>query len=398
MIFQRLLLSLFLVTFAFSAAISKKKFIAFEFKIVTTPVNETITDDTTTITPIDATDLNDKRAGTESITLVNEQVRYVLDLAFGSNKQPITLDIDTGSSDTWVIDKDATCDVANCKSKGVFDSATSTTFKNLTIPFHIGYVDGTNSDGYYVTDDVWLPSGDKISQFQFGEVNRTSVNQGLMGIGYKYTVSSTLKYDNFPFALKNQGLINKAAYSMYLSSFDSNMGKVIFGGYDTKKVSGPFPKIPISSTNQVAVPLHNVTLNGVTIPVEDAGTLLDTGFTLTKFKTETFEKIITQLGTWNEKIGKYTWSCNQPKDKYVSYTFDGVVINVPYNTLIWNRYDTTGYNGEGTCGIGIKDGLTKTSLGDTFLRSAYLVYDLDDKTIQIGQANYSTELNIVEIV
>jgi hypothetical protein len=50
------------------------------------------------------------------------------------------------------------------------------------------------------------------------------------------------------------------------------------------------------------------------------------------------------------------------------------------------------------CALGIQGGEAPYLLGDTFLRSAYVVYDLKNNLIGIAQTNFgSTKTNVVEL-
>lgn len=343
---------------------------------------------------------------TENVTLTNQQYWYSISVALGSNKQQITLDIDTGSSDTWVVDSSATCDYGStqdCKQNGVFDPLQSTTFRNLSIPIHLRYGIG-NDRGTYALEDLWLPSGDKVSQLRIVDVYEThDSNQGLLGLGLNTLEASAslygIEYENLPYALKSQGLTKKAAYSLYLNSIDAKGGKLIFGGYDTEKISGNFPEIALSSTTRLSIPLKSVSFNGTDIAIGGSANL-DSGTTYTYLPTDVFNAIVPNIATYSEQYETYIFSCDQPHDKFISYKFDGVEINVPYSSLVQVVQDPNTFDiVDGVCqpGIGDSGEGTDSLLGDTFLRSAYAIFNLEDKYIKLGQVKYTDSENIVEI-
>lgn len=344
-----------------------------------------------------------KRLDSEEFTLFNEQTYYSLVIGAGSNNQPQTLDIDTGSSDLWVINKDAKCLKNDCKTFGVFDSTTSTTYKKLNEEFSITYQDGSGSSGYYAKDDFTLQSGHKLKQLQFGDVNSTSIEYGLIGVGYKSLVSTNNKYDNFPILLKKQGIINVNGYSLYLNKKESNTGSVIFGAYDTTKVTGNFPTLPITSKYYLSVNLPSVQVKKSKINVAGPA-LLDSGTTLTYLPKAAFNAIGKALGaTYYPNIDLYVYSCNQPSDEYLTYNFNGVSIKVPLSDLPIPLL-VNGVKSNEICAVGIistpaKDeyGKTLSILGDNFLRSSYAVFNLDANTIRLGQASYSTSENLAAI-
>ena len=88
----------------------------------------------------------------------------------------------------------------------------------------------------------------------------------------------------------------------------------------------------------------------------------------------------------------------------LTYTFTSPSIVVPMDELVLPLVTTSGQrptfqNGDAACLFGIAPSGGGTNvLGDTFLRSAYVVYDLDNNQISIAQTNFgSTASNVLEI-
>ncbi|GMG40206.1 unnamed protein product [Ambrosiozyma monospora] len=85
---------------------------------------------------------------------------YYIDLEVGSNKQKITAQLDTGSSDFFVFgSNEANCgdtSKADCATYGQFNSSSSTTFKKLNgVSLDTSYGSGAGATGYVGTDNVW---------------------------------------------------------------------------------------------------------------------------------------------------------------------------------------------------------------------------------------------------
>lgn len=92
------------------------------------------------------------------------------------------------------------------------------------------------------------------------------------------------------------------------------------------------------------------------------------------------------------------------QDKTIDFTFSDVKISVPFNELVvpsrnYNGTNRTFRDGTPACVFGILSNQGGSSiLGDTFLRSAYVVYDLANNRISLAQTNFnSTTDNIKEI-
>lgn len=338
-------------------------------------------------------DINNKRDA--EVVINNSKTRYTLDIWVGSNKQRSRVSLDTGSSECWVLDYYGWCDFPwVCAEKLSFNAFTSTTFNNLSSRFDVSYLSGTYGRGYYGKEDILLSSGDRIKQLQIGVATTTDRSIGLLGIGLR---NGNVQYETFPYALKKQGIIQKAAYSLYLGHSSSKTGKVIFGGYDTTKFIGAFPELPIISSEQIEVKLDSVRTGEMNTIIE-SNCLLDSGFSFIKFKSQHFWRIMIFLqAEWNEAKKMYLFNCNQPSDKYISFKFRGANIKVPFSDLVWTKYIVDAYDGAGACATVIRDGGDYTSMGDVFLRNAYVVYNLEDMYIRMGQARHSTDENVVEI-
>lgn len=344
-----------------------------------------------------------KRAtGEPEVTLINEKTFYATDLEIGSNKQAVTTLIDTGSSDLWVVDKSAKCQVTEtgqsstyCYEYGVYDHTKSSSYHSLGSKFSIEYVDGTSSTGTWVKDDVYFAGTTTgVTQLQFGDVTTTSSGFGVLGIGYEANESTNTEYPNLPVLLKTQGVIAKTAYSLYLAQEDATSGSVIFGGIDQAKYLGSLITLPVTSSRELAIHLGSVAINGKTISA-NLNPVLDSGTTLTYLPTKIVASIASALsGTADSSVG-YIINCNQPSNKYLTFNFDsGATINVPLSELAIDLYLTNGQKYQ-YCALGVFATSSTPILGDNFLRSAYVAYDLDDNTISLAQVKYTTAENIV---
>jgi len=89
----------------------------------------------------------------------------------------------------------------------------------------------------------------------------------------------------------------------------------------------------------------------------------------------------------------------------ISFSFSGATISVPYNELVLDAgtsstgQQLTFQNGAPACIFGIAPAEDSTPvLGDTFLRSAYVVYDLANNEISLAQTDFTPASdNILEI-
>ncbi|RCK64601.1 Candidapepsin [Candida viswanathii] len=355
------------------------KVVALDFTVIRKPFNAT------------AHRLLQKRSDVPT-TLINEGPSYAADITVGSNQQKQTVVIDTGSSDLWVVDSNAECqaspfdeDLDYCKQDGTYDPSSSSSAENLNQDFYIQYGDLTTSQGTFYKDTVGF-GGISIKNQQLADVTTTSVDQGIMGIGFTADEAEG-SYDNVPVTLKKQGIIDKNAYSLYLNSEDASTGKIIFGGVDNAKYSGSLTALPVTSSRELRIHLASIDWDGTTVST-DADVVLDSGTTITYFAQSTAEKFAKLVGaTWDNQNKIYRLpSCELSGDAV--FNFDqGVKITVPTSELILKDSSTS------TCYFGISRN-NANILGDNFLRRAYVVYDLDDETISLAQVKYTTASDI----
>nr|2H6S_A Chain A, Candidapepsin-3 [Candida albicans]2H6T_A Chain A, Candidapepsin-3 [Candida albicans] len=338
---------------------------------------------------------------TVPVKLINEQVSYASDITVGSNKQKLTVVIDTGSSDLWVPDSQVSCQAGQgqdpnfCKNEGTYSPSSSSSSQNLNSPFSIEYGDGTTSQGTWYKDTIGF-GGISITKQQFADVTSTSVDQGILGIGYK-THEAEGNYDNVPVTLKNQGIISKNAYSLYLNSRQATSGQIIFGGVDNAKYSGTLIALPVTSDNELRIHLNTVKVAGQSINA-DVDVLLDSGTTITYLQQGVADQVISAFNgqeTYDANGNLfYLVDCNLSGS--VDFAFDkNAKISVPASEFTAPLYTEDGQVYD-QCQLlfGTSD---YNILGDNFLRSAYIVYDLDDNEISLAQVKYTTASNIAAL-
>ena len=146
--------------------------------------------------------------------LVQKFAYYEATVSVGSPGQEIKLLLDTGSSDMWVLGPDVDCGGGgglfssgiDCAASGVFDTSKSSTYqKNESIPFDIQYSDGSESKGFYGTDNLGI-GGTTLKSFTFAVADTASDGQAVLGVGPIENEQSLynenpVAYANLPMAL-----------------------------------------------------------------------------------------------------------------------------------------------------------------------------------------------------
>lgn len=332
-------------------------------------------------------------------------------MTIGTPPQDVRLHIDTGSSDLWVNTPDSRlCEAPQdyCTA-GTYAPNSSSTYEYVNGDFNISYVDGSGSAGDYVKDTVRFADIVLEGQ-QFGVGYYSTSQEGVLGIGYPINEVAVAyfgddPYPNIPVHMVNDGLINTNAYSLWLNDLDASTGSILFGGVNTDKFIGTLAEIPIVPEQgyyaEFVIALTAIGANGTEGSIADDlqyPALLDSGSSLMYLPNDIVRNIYDTYGAqYDSEQGAAFVDCGLADlDASFEFTFSGITISVAMDELII----LAGYQGiQPICIFGIAPtGSMTPVLGDTFLRSAYVVYNLAGNEIGLAQTNFnSTSDNILEI-
>ena len=351
------------------------------------------------------------------LTQKPDKSMYWINITIGTPGQPQSLQLDTGSRSLWVPAKGSSVcssSLVDCGTLGSFDSDNSLTFQSTGQSNAINYGDGTSVTGNWFYDTARIGGKAVTSQLVTLATQGTGVHEGVLGIGFPAS------YPTLNHNLAAQGVISSNMFSLWLNGVDSATGTILFGGVDRSKYLAPLLRLPVVGStnsdstvayNRAAVKLTRVaTLDGESSTVVSPSgysetAVLDTGTSLTVLPNDIASKIINAMGAQFYPSGATSGTtivpCSQ-KDKNLSTNFHfggltGPTINVPISQLVL-RY-LAPLDGVDMCQFGIygSDGTYSTTLGDSFLRSAYVVYDVENDRIGLAQSILGdTTADIVE--
>lgn len=296
-----------------------------------------------------------------------------------------------------------------CGDSGTFNANNSITYKYINGAFNISYVDGSGASGDYVSDTFRF-GGQTIKDLQFGIGYVSSSPEGILGIGYTINEVAVGRaglqpYPNLPQKLVNDGTINSNAYSLWLNDLDASTGSILFGGVDTDKYHGELQTLPIIPERGVyaefIIALTGMGQNGQNTSLfanQNVPVLLDSGSSLMYLPDNVVRSLYQKYGAqFDSTQGAAYVDCNLANQEgSLDFVFSGVHISVPLNELVIVAAVS---RGKPVCIFGIGPaGNSVAVLGDTFLRSAYVVYDLANNEISLAPTNFnSTSQNIQEI-
>lgn len=381
----------------------------------------------------------------QAIGFTDDTVAYYVNLTVGSQGKEILAVLDTGSSDLWFPGPDNTeCtngkpngprfvdapeltssetnpkesalaelakDIQNyCSPSNVFNYHNSKTWHSNDTLFKISYLDGSISTGLWGTDNIQV-GGIEIPNFSFAVTNSSNAS-AIFGISFDKSETTYIMnskppytYSNFPMRLRQDGHISKITYSLSSGKPGDFEGTLLVGGVDHAKYSGGLVTVPILSDQTTAVTLSSLGLktNGSNIETISSTfykTLLDSGTTTANFPHQLLDPLARKLGSTlttvkHNSYEYYDVDCSYLGDKNYTFELDfsGKIISVPLSNAVQKQPSND------VCFLKIVS-LTDDIiiLGDIFLSSAYIVYDLEDQEISIAQANHSSEEDIEPIV
>lgn len=292
----------------------------------------------------------------------------------------------------------------------------------------IKYVDGSGARGDYFEDNFQI-GGVTIKNLTMGIALETDLTFGLVGVGYPINEAATAtdyeQYPNLPVAMRDSGFIKTIAYSLWLNDLDASKGSILFGGIDTEKYQGELKVLDIIPDAKTGKYFHfNVPMTGLR-GVSSTGadyiaskelpilTILDSGTTLTYLPQDMCDNVWKEVGAvWYEDAKAALVPCSlATNDGYFSFEFggsQGIHINVTMDELVaggagGNFPSGAQHAGQPACVFGIQnqtngadDPTAPYLLGDTFLRSAYVVYDLVNNQIGMAPTEFNaTKSNVV---
>ncbi|KAH6628398.1 aspartic peptidase domain-containing protein [Chaetomium tenue] len=335
---------------------------------------------------------------------------YYVKVKVGTPGQDLTMLLDTGSSDAWVLGHDADlCTDRDLQSlygmpcADTYNPDLSSSEKMIKRGgFKITYLDGGTASGDYITDDFSI-GGTTIKSLQMAYVTKAVRGTGILGLGFSISERASTKYPNIMDEMSNQGLIQSKAYSLYLNDRRTDAGSLLFGGIDTDKFIGPLEILPLYkppggnySSFEMAQPIHAALSAihdadlGMTLIDCDSHQLTNPSFHLTFTFTPTsaitiplHELILDILPPNYLPPQSQTTNPKSPPSTTTSIT-RACVLGIQSTAQFASR------NTANQAHFAL--------LGDTFLRSAYVVYDLAHYQIGLAQANLnSTTSTVVEL-
>ena len=292
----------------------------------------------------------------------------------------------------------------------------SSTAQYVNSKFNVTYIGANGASGDFVTDNFQIGNS-ALNDLQFGVGDNSTTAQNVWGIGYgnaNELVSAAFQYPNTPLQMVKNGLINAPAYSLYLNDLKSRTGSILFGGVDTACYQGELQSVPIIPYNgnyvilQVTLSSINTTTNNILNTTSSTDlpqvTVLDSGASGVLLPLDLAQQIWSTFGvTYSSSNNEATCPCSVANGSgTVDFGFSGIRISVPVSEFV-RVFPGNSAPSPGICLFDLQPLLSHGSyapilLGDPFLRSTYVVYDLGNNEISMAQTVFNARTsNIMEI-
>jgi len=321
--------------------------------------------------PEKLTSISKRATAAEPLTDFEEDLWFGT-ITVGTPPQTFTVDIDTGSSDTFLpaVGCDSTCD-----GHTLYNTAASSTAVDTEETYVLEFGSGS-ATGTIFTDTVTIAGLTARSQ-AVGASNQYSVDfevdefppDGLVGMAFP--ALSTFGDNPLFTTLVNQGTV-PPVFGVKLADTGSEL---FLGGVDTALFTGAFRNVSLIEEDFYALNLQALDVNSETVATATGVTaIVDTGTTLLLGDTEGVEILYSTIPGAKDASailgeGFFTVPCNRIPT--VGITLGNQIFNVApaiLNLGVLEGNDCVG-------GVVGSPGIPFWVLGDIFLRNFYTVFD-----------------------
>ncbi|KAK1730082.1 eukaryotic aspartyl protease [Colletotrichum acutatum] len=322
---------------------------------------------------------------------------YLIELNIGTPGQDTKVAIDTGSSELWVnpncANAGSTAQTQSCRANGQYDPQDSSTSSVYRQTGRIKYGKG-EVVLQYVSDNITLPGSDiALRDTIFGyATDSVDLNRGILGLSFGEATNNT-GYPTVLDEMKAQNIVESLTIGIALGTKDEKTGSglISFGGVDTKKFSGTLHSAPIlGPQNNENLWRYWVQLDSVGLSKSGSSSktyansqfpvFFDTGATLSYLPSAVVDSLGSDLGgQLDSSVNMYVVPCSTTGT--IDFKFGDYTMKVPIQEFIWNV-------GNNQCVLGA-DKATDGSylLGDSFLRSTYVVFDQETPALHFAPYN-----------
>ncbi|KAL5346002.1 hypothetical protein ACLOAV_009032 [Pseudogymnoascus australis] len=312
---------------------------------------------------------------------------YTTSVYVGSKNKPMRMLVDSGAASTWIMG--STCTKPACKIHDTFGPADSDTYKTSTKTFSLEYGTGKVS-GKYIEDTLGLAGFSLPVNFGVADDVSDDFNNypmdGILGLA-RFPDAAV---PGFASALIDKKLLDKNIFSVniYRASDLANNGEITFGGVDTSKYTGDITYTDTATKGgSWVIPVDGAGFNGEDSGLKGKNAIIDTGTTYCFMPPADAKSFYSSVpgAKVSEDGGSYAVPCTTTIP--AEFTFSGAKYSIPSKDWVGGKVGGVKTETMCTSNIYSRDATQDGSwlLGDTFLKSVYAVFDLDESRIGLAQ-------------
>jgi len=304
-------------------------------------------------------------------------------ISVGTPPVSFTVDFDTGSSDLFL--PGPNCRV-NCQGHKVFNTAASSTARDLRKTFSLAFGDGSTVQGEQFSDTVTIGSlkataqtVGAATQYSTGFALAEFPPDGLMGMGFEQI--SVFGANPVFQTLVADGQTTASVFGVKLSTSGSEL---FLGGTDSKLISGAFTNVPVTTVGFWEVNLGSANVNGKAAG-SNIDAIIDTGTTLIVGDPTTVKNLYALIpgsadASRTVGAGFFTFPCTSTAT--VSLTFGGKAF--PISASTFNLGQVSAGSTQCVGGIMSESGVGFWVVGDVFLQNVYTAFDVGNRRVQFA--------------
>ncbi|KAI6242155.1 CRE-ASP-1 protein [Aphelenchoides fujianensis] len=326
---------------------------------------------------------------------------YVGNITLGTPGQPFQVQLDTGSSNLWVVDSSCTTDPCNGEdnpflgprwNKQKYDSSKSSTYKKNGTFFDIEY--GTGEVSGELSSDTLVVAGLTIQGQTFGR--GTDVEEpfgyfpldGILGLGWPGLAEDQVT-PPFQDVIKQ---LDAPLFTVWLDrhitpSLGQPGGQITYGAIDnTNCDTSNIVYTPITRELYWQFNVDSFSVGTYTNPAT-VSAISDTGTSFIFAAYDDLNAIVDASNAdYDFSYGLYTVDCDAAKSlPDLVFTVNGQKLSIPASEHVIDLE-----LGGGTCALGIDenydDDVFAWLLGDAFIRSYCNIYDVGGEQIGFAKA------------
>ena len=319
------------------------------------------------------------RFSSQNTPLINYSDEFFTCPVTIGNGQVFNLDLDTGSSDTWIRGQNCVSTDGSCGQVGqLFVNVSDITIVDQLQSFQDSYGSG-NLNGEIYKGRVAI--GSVGATYNFGvstaETGFAGQSDGLLGLAYSSL--NSISGGNFVQSA------NVTKFGFYMSnSRNGKSGELTLNGYDATRFKEPIEYVLITSRTYFQFDFSGTFNVGKVTGKLSGAAIADTGTSLTILDTDVSNAINKAIGAvYDASQETFLINCN------VLTTGPNVVLVFGGKSFLISPVEYVMDAGDGTCMSGIAGGaesMGTSILGDTFIRAYYTIFDIEHGRVGFAKA------------